>query len=150
MSFEEFFEEFKEELSKDFRRDRYLQCVILRSKKAIGTIYAYGVNRTDGYAFITVYVISDHERRGCGVEAFALFLLYLFQELSLYKVYVEVYSYNKHSLSCLKNAGFVEEGRFRGHRLYNKKRHDLVRLTFFRDELPRLEKFVERCLTKKK
>lgn len=141
-------EEFKEELSRDFKRDRYLQCLILGGDRAIGTIYAHGVNQTDGHAFITTYLAPDYEKIGYGAEAFALFLFYLFQELQLYKVYTEVYSYNEHPLRCLKDTGFVEEGRFKGHRLYQRERYDLVRLSFFRDELPRLKKFVGR-LTRK-
>jgi len=142
------FEEFKKELSRDFNRDRHLQCIIVRNDRPIGTIYAYGLNKTDGYVFITTYLTSDCERAGYGAEAFALFMLYLFQNLHLFKIYAEVYSYNEHPLSCLKNAGFIEEGRFRGHRLHNGERCDLTRLAFFREELPRLEKFVERLTGK--
>ena len=85
---------------------------------------------------------------GYGAEAFALFMLHLFENLDLHKVYAEVYSYNEFSLSCLKSAGFVEEGRFKGHRLLNGKRHDLVRLAFFSTELPRLRRFIDRLVVR--
>lgn len=142
------FDEFKKEITMDFKRDRHLQCLILKEKRPIGTIYSYNLNRTDGYVFVTIYLKADYERIGYGVEAFAIFLLHLFQTLQLYKIYAEVYSYNKHSLDCLREAGFVEEGSFKGHRLHQGRRYDLIRLALLQKELPRLENFVSR-LTKK-
>ena len=139
--------EFSKELDGDLKRDRHLQCLILLRDKPIGTIFAYGLNRTDGYVYVTTYIDDTQEKSGYGAEAFALFILHLFKSLELYKIYADVYSHNTHSLKCLKNAGFVEEGRFMGHRLYQNKRYDLVRLSFFRYDFQRLEQFVSR-LTK--
>ena len=134
--------DFEKEIEFDFGRDRYLQCMIFKREKPVGTIYSYNLNRTDGYVFVTIYIVGDYEKRGYGVEAFALFLFHLFQTIQLYKVYVEVYSYNQHSLDCLKKAGFIEEGRFKGHRFYQNQRHDLIRFAFFRKDLLNLKKFI--------
>ena len=40
------FSEFEEELKQDLNRDRFMQCLIQKGDKPIGTIYAYNVNRT--------------------------------------------------------------------------------------------------------
>lgn len=138
------FDEFKKEIANDFKRDRHLQCLILKEKIPIGTIYAYNLNRTDGYVFVTIYIVAGYEKAGFGSESFATFLLHLFQSLLLHKIYVEVYSYNKHSLDCLRRAGFVEEGRFKEHRLHQGERHDLIRLAFFRKEIARFKNFIDR------
>jgi RimJ/RimL family protein N-acetyltransferase len=129
------FGKFKEELISDFQKDRHIQCMIRLTKKPIGTIYSYNLNKTDGYVFVTTYLEIGNERKGYGAVAFSLFVNFLFQSLDLYKVYCDVYSYNTESLKVLKNAGFVEEGIFKGHRLLNSKRYDLVRLAFFREML---------------
>lgn len=138
------FDEFKKEIAMDLKRDRHLQCLILKEKIPIGTIYSYNLNRTDGYVFVTIYIVASYEKAGFGTESFAIFLFYLFQSLSLHKIYVEVYSYNKHSLACLKKAGFVEEGIFKEHRLHQNKRYDLVRLAFFQKEISRFKNFIDR------
>lgn len=142
-------EDFTSELSADFAKDRYLQFLIIRRGVPIGTIYAYGVNQTDKYAYITVFLFKDYERFfGYGVESFAIFTLFLFRKLDLYKVYTEAYSYNEHSITCLTRAGFTEEGRFVGHRMHQSVRYDLVRFSFFARELWKLEAFVNRLLRK--
>jgi RimJ/RimL family protein N-acetyltransferase len=142
--------EFRREIAKDFSRDRYLQCIISRKNEAIGTIYAYGLNRSDGHVFVTTYVKPGYEKSGSGAEAFILFVYHLFESLSLYKVYSEVYSYNQHSLSCLKNGGFIEEGRFVGHRLHAGQRFDLVRLSLFRERVAQWKGVVSNLLRQTK
>lgn len=137
-------DEFDEELSADFSQDRHKQYLIFNQDVPVGTIYSYGLNHTDGHVYISIYIVPECERSGYGAEAFALFLWYLFESLSLYKVYTDAYSYNEHSISCLRHAGFVEEGRFKGHRIYCGERYDLIRLAFSQDEIPRLEKYVTR------
>mgnify|MGYP003393517102 CR=1 FL=1 len=141
-------DEFRSELSYDFSRDRHLQFMIVRKGECIGTIYSYSLNRTDGHAFVTTYVAKDWRDKGCGAEAMAIFLEYLFREYGLYKVYAEVYSYNLESIRALTSGKFVEEGRFCGHRLHNGERHDLIRLTFFRSQLKDFAALVKK-LTKR-
>ena len=139
-------EDFRRELASDFNRDRCLQCMILHRGIAIGTIYAYGMNHTDRYAFVTTYLTASAEHRGYGAEAFVFFVEYLFEQLDLYKIYSEVYEYNTHSLSCLRNAGlFSEEGRFKGHRKIGNQRYDLIRFACFRVDLPRIIAWTERA-----
>lgn len=138
------FDEFVAELHRDFQNDRSYQCLIARGNDYIGTLYCYNLNRTDGFTFFTIYMAAAYRRCGYGAEATALFLSYLFTEYHLYKIYAEAYSYNEGSLRALLSGGFVEEGRFRQHRLHNGKRHDLIRLAFFRKQLVRLNAFVTR------
>ncbi len=133
-------EEFLEELHFDFHRDRVDQFLIHEAESglAVGTIYAYNLNKTDGHVYATIYLAREFENQGYGIEAFQLFGFYLFQHYDLHKLYVEAYEYNSHSLHCLKKGGFVEEGRFREHRLVNGTRHDLIRLAFFKKQLPKI------------
>ena len=138
------FEKYEEELLGDLKRDRHIQCLILKNDLVIGTIYDYGLNLTDGYVFVTIFLEKEFEGRSYGPEAFALFTLFLFENFPLYKIYMDVYSYNQQSLDTIKTAGFIEEGRFQGHRLYNGRRYDLVRFAFFRTRLLELKDFVRR------
>ena len=138
------YDEYREEMRRDLAKDRHLQCVILHGSKVIGTIFSYGMNRTDGYTFITTYIEDAYDKKGYGAEAFALFSLHLFRSSDLYKIYTEAYSYNAHSIKCIQRAGLREEGRFVGHRTYDGRRYDLIRFALFIDQLPSLEKFVGR------
>ena len=129
--------EFLDELRSDFKNDRCIQFVIFEndSRIALGTVYAYGLNQTDGHVFGTIYLDDKRTNKGYGIEAFRLFGQHIFELYGLHKLYAEVYAYNQHSLYLLKKAGFVEEGCFKEHRLMNGVRHDLIRLSFFRTQL---------------
>jgi RimJ/RimL family protein N-acetyltransferase len=132
------FDEFYQELKRDFERDRYSQMIIRlkRSNAPIGTVYCYNLNREHGFAFVTIFLEDQFQRKGFGIEAFGSFLCWLFDSLpELYKVYAEVYEINEHSISCLTRAGFEIEGRFKEHTVLNCKRCDLMRLAFYRRQL---------------
>lgn len=137
-------EEFKTELTSDLGKDRHTQFLIVRSGEYIGTMYSYNYNRTDGHAFVTTFLCGLWRNRGCGAEAMIVFLEYLFREFGLYKVYADVYTYNRESLNALTSGGFTEEGRFRGHRLYGGERYDLVRLAFYRSQIAGFANLVQK------
>lgn len=144
------FENFVSELRRDFERDRHIQLVIELKKKPdiVGTIYSYNLNLVDGHAFLTIYLEEKYERKGYGPEAVAIFLDYLFNTLPLNKVYFEVYDYNKLSLSTLRTAGFVEEGRFKEHRFVGGKRYDLLRFAVYRKDFTKHERFINKLKKK--
>ncbi len=127
-------QEFEAELRMDLSRDRHCQFMVVKRGKRIGTVFSYGLNRTDGHAFVTIYFPRKWRRKGYGAEAMVALLEYLFRECQLYKVYAEVYAYNSESLDALRTAGFIEEGRFHGHRLHSGERFDLVRFALFRTQ----------------
>ena len=129
------FEEFARELREDIARDRPLQLVIERDSRSVGTIYAYGLNLTDGFSFFTVFMDSQTRGRGLGAAASVLFLEFLFRRYGLFKVYADVYSYNSTALQTLRRAGFRTEGEFYGHRRVGDQRHDVVRLAYYREQI---------------
>jgi RimJ/RimL family protein N-acetyltransferase len=99
------FEQFGKEIQNDLGKDRHTQLIAYRKKNSIpvGTIWTYKMNPTDGHVFITTFVESAYEKSGYGVEMFAAIIYSLFTTLpALNKIYTEVYSYNKHSLSIMK------------------------------------------------
>lgn len=126
---------FQAELQCDLKKDRHRQFLIVRKGELIGTLYSYNLNRTDGYAFVTIFIAEQWRSGGYGAQAMIVFLEYLFREHGLHKVYAEAYSYNSESLRALSSGGFVEEGRFVDHRLLREKRYDLVRFAFFKRQV---------------
>lgn len=137
-------DEFQKELQSDFSRDRHLQFMIVRKNEYIGTLYSYNLNQTDGHAFVTIFIAEAWRDKGYGAEAMVIFLEHLFREYELHKVYTEAYSYNLESLHALVSGKFVEEGKFQGHRLYQGKRHDLIRMAFFRSQVKDFSQLVKR------
>lgn len=134
------YEQYVEEMEWKIKHQVFTQLVITRRNDpaAVGTIYAYDTNFTDGYTFITVYLMPTCTRIGFGTEASQLFIDYLFAYLPLRKIYTEVFAYNQRSLAVMRAAGLQEEGCFRAHRWFNGMYHDLYRFALYSKDWPEI------------
>ena len=143
------FDEFAAELKADFAIDRHIQLMIekVANNSVVGTIYSYNAQFVDGHCWITIYIEPDKTGVGFGAEAVALMLAYLFSYFGFHKIYTDVYDYNEASVSNMESGSFVEEGRFKEHRFFAGKRHDMVRYAIYSSQLPRIQQFITR-LTK--
>jgi RimJ/RimL family protein N-acetyltransferase len=129
-------EQFGFEINNDLKKDRFLQVMVLtKNGDHVGTLYAYRYIRADGTIYVTTYIDPEYRHYNYGVEALSLFVKYLFESIGIFKVYVEVYSYNESVIRMLKLAGFVEEGCFNKHRNLNGKRYDMYVLAFYKSNL---------------
>jgi len=140
------FDRFEDEMKEEFRRGRQLQFIIelKRTDEQIGTIFTHNWSSVDGYVFINTYVTKEFERAGHGAEASILLLLYMFDFFGVNKIYFEAFVYNDLSISTIRTAGLVEEGRFREHRFYKDERHDVLRFAIYRDGLGKFRRIIER------
>ena len=120
--------EFETEIQEDFTADRHEQYMICQAKtdEPMGTIFSYGFDPVNGHVSITTYLSDGNHGLSYGPEAFLLFIAHLFEAYNLFKIYTEVYDYNDLSLRTMLKGGFIEEGRFKGHRLYKEGRCDLL------------------------
>ncbi len=140
-------DEFQKEILGDFKRDRYCQMMVKKKSDntLVGTVYCYGLNRQDGHAFVTIYIDELFQRKGYGVETFALFVEYLFEDIvELHKVYVDVYEYNRHSLECVVGGGLKQEGRFVEHKQVGSVRYDMLRFALYRNSMGDFGRIVKR------
>jgi RimJ/RimL family protein N-acetyltransferase len=134
------FADFGREIYKDLSQDRFLQVLAVSKKEVpMGTLYAYRFNETDRTVFVTTYFSPEYRNFGHGVNALVLLSRYLFHEVGIYKLYMEVYSYNKGVVNMLQRVGFKEEGCLKKHRLRNGERHDLHLLAFYEEDLKNLK-----------
>ena len=145
--------DFTKEIKREFERNRHLQFIIRRKDKdiPIGTMFSFNFNPIDGYVFVNVYIDSEEENKGYGVEAIVLFVHYLFIFLPIRKVCFEIFSYNNLSLSTMQNGskyGFCEEGRFREHRFFNGNYYDVFRFAIHRNSIDKITKIGQRLRKK--
>ena len=143
------FESFIKEIKREFERNRHLQFIVSRkdTNKPIGTIFSFNFNPVDGYVFVNIYIDSEEENKGYGVEGIVLFVYYLFMFFPVRKICFEIFSYNNLSLSTMQNGsryGFCEEGRFKEHRFFNGKHYDVFRFAIFRNSTDKISKLLER------
>mgnify|MGYP001582364459 CR=1 FL=1 len=146
------FDAFSKELKREFERNRHMQFIVERKNEgsSIGTIYSFNLNQVDGYIFVNIYIDEVYENMGYGAEAVTLLVCYLFKFLPIHKIYFEAFEYNGLSVSTLRNAGFQEEGRFKEHRFFDGKRHDVFRFAAYRSSLQKLEPLLRRFQNRKR
>lgn len=127
--------QFKKELNSDFNSDRLLQAMIFASQKPIGTIFSYGYNSHDLYCFVTTFISDGNQNFGFGLKSFILFCNYHFEKYNLYKIYADIYEYNKFSLDLFKKKNIAIEGVFKNQKLINGKRYDVYRFAIYKSDI---------------
>lgn len=75
-----------------------------------------------------------HQSKGYGKEALALILQYAFCELNLYRVGLDVISYNTRAIAAYERVGFQVEGQLRGCIYRDGVRYDRVYMGITRPE----------------
>lgn len=115
-----------------------------KNKKPVGVLYTFSYNKSDGYMFLNVFLDKDCRKVGYGVEACSLAICYIFDSLSVYKIYCDAYSSNYKCISMMKGMGLEQEGLLKGHRLYKGKRYDVIRFAVYRQNLQRINGFLQR------
>ena len=81
----------------------------------IGVVQAYDVNLADGWCFVLSYVTPEYRSQRVGLEATVGFWDYLFTQMNLRKIYMDVVESNTgwlRGVPGLEIGLFHEEGRF--------------------------------------
>jgi RimJ/RimL family protein N-acetyltransferase len=104
------------------------------SEKPIGTIFIHDQNFDDEYASISAYLIPEERKKTYGMEAYFLTFNYVFSELPIRKLYMDVFSYNFESIKLIEKVGFNLEGKFIDHRKIENGFADQLRYSFFKKD----------------
>lgn len=98
-----------------------------------GFVHSYQFRLGDGHCKICVYIDKPYRSRGVGGLALVKFLHILFRDYPLRKVILEIFDYNKQSLTSNLQAGFEEEGCIKGYRYFGGDYYDLHILSMDRN-----------------
>jgi RimJ/RimL family protein N-acetyltransferase len=128
----------KEGIEKEQREEANSIAFIVRTlddEKLIGFVAFDGINWQHGDTFVAIGIGDPAYRgNGYGTDAMRVMLRYGFMELNLYRVQLNVFSYNERAIKSYLKAGFVMEGRMRGMLLRAGQRWDSVYMSVLRDE----------------
>ncbi|WP_020616878.1 GNAT family N-acetyltransferase [Paenibacillus daejeonensis] len=109
------------------------------SEEYIGQIDLFEIDWKNRMAEMGIVIgnPADHGR-GYGREAIGILQQFVFHELNLHRLQLEVHEDNAAALACYRHCGFREEGRLRD-RHYRKGRYtDLVLMSLLRHEYEQL------------
>jgi RimJ/RimL family protein N-acetyltransferase len=125
-------DEFEHEQKND-ASNRHQQFIVVHCahQEIVGLVYSFSFNATDSTVMFGIFIKDSYQLTQCSAIATVLFIKYLFDDLNIRKVSVDIYSYNMKSLVPCKKLGFEEEGVFKEHRYLRGKFHDVHRLALF-------------------
>ena len=107
----------------------------LADDNLIGFVAFDGIDWRNGDTYIAIGIGEPAYRgKGYGTDALRVMLRYGFNELNLWRVQLNVFSYNERAINTYLKTGFVVEGRQRGMMLREGRRWDFVYMSVLRDE----------------
>jgi RimJ/RimL family protein N-acetyltransferase len=107
----------------------------LADDRMIGFVAFDGIDWPHSAAFVAIGIGDPAYRgNGYGTDAMRVMLRYGFQELNLYRVQLNTFSYNERAVKSYLKAGFVSEGLQRGMLLRDGQRWDYIYMGLLRDE----------------
>ena len=103
------YDEFHEEFSTDSACHKY-QYLVEKKETGMPVGFAYVDTFSEQYksCFINLFIDEPFEKKGYGVDAFVVFVLFLFQHAGLKKLFAHAFDFNDHSLSCIRHIGMRE------------------------------------------
>lgn len=107
----------------------------------IGDLSIMDINEDDRKAGFRI-ALSNMEvtGKGYGTEAIKLILPYVFEDLKLNRLQLEVYSHNPRAIRAYEKCGFVKEGVLRQSLYYNGKYSDEIMMSIIKEDYEKMQK----------
>lgn len=96
-----------------------------------------GVNEVDwknSNCCVGIFLGKPYWSSGYGTEAMKILVNFIFKEMNLNRIYLNVYSFNNRAITSYKKAGFKIEGRLREHIFRFGSYHDEIIMGILRRE----------------
>jgi RimJ/RimL family protein N-acetyltransferase len=104
--------------------------------EALGFVRLYGIHLGQGFAFLETAIVNRLAlRRGWGVTASRLLLMYAQDLLGLRRIEAKAYDYNRLSINALRRNGFKQEGVLRGAAVHHGVACDIAVFGILDDEM---------------
>ena len=118
------FSEFENWFCSQFRTWHDFFTITDGTNNIIGYVYTYQFRELAGTCKVCIDLLPAYRYSGIGAVCSIKFISYLFNVYPMRKLYAEVYSYNKKSVSLCRKMGAIEEGCLKEYRYYNSKFED--------------------------
>lgn len=107
----------------------------LDDDRLVGMTRLYDIEGHHGTAVLGLSIGREGEwGKGYGTDASRVTIRYGFQELNLYRIWLDVFGYNDRAQALYRRLGFTEEGRLREHFERDGRRHDVILMGLLRPE----------------
>lgn len=104
----------------------------------LGSCHTMWLNWKNRTTYLAVYIGNpDYRSKGYGTEALKLFLNFLFNELGLRKVKLNVFTFNMRAVRCYEKCGFKVDGINKKELYRNGEYHDNIAMSITKEEFER-------------
>ena len=109
-------------------------------EKYIGGCGIHDIDWKNSVAHIGIFIgHRNYRNNGYGTESISLLLDFVFNQTTLNKIMLEVFSFNKRAINSYKKNGFIEEGRLRENIFRNGEYHDEIIMGILRREYEKMK-----------
>lgn len=119
-----------------FMKDTYNFAI--EAKDTCKYIGGCGINEIDWKNSIATIGImigdKDYWSRGYGTDAMKLLIKFIFEQMNINKVKLNVYSFNERAIKCYLKTGFTQEGVLREELFRDGKYHDIIIMGILKNE----------------
>ena len=109
--------------------------MVLSQGQPVGLVFDYERALEDGHTKVAAMLVEEQCGRGAGVISTALFAQWLFQNLPLRKLYLDVFEFNKPVIRMMEKLNVRKEMQRSEHRYWNGRHWDQYGFSFFREDL---------------
>lgn len=119
-------------------KDGYSFAIESKQGEFIGTCHTMSLNMKNGTTYIAIFIgHPEYRSKGYGTEAMKLLLNFLFNEVGLRKVKLNVFDFNKRAIRCYEKSGFKVEGIYKQEIYRYGEYHDNFAMAATRDDFNR-------------
>ncbi|MEB2301493.1 GNAT family N-acetyltransferase [Lysinibacillus xylanilyticus] len=110
------------------------------SNELIGSCGVYGINWKNSTCFVGISIGEQWHGKGLGTDAMNTLIHFIFNYISINKIKLQVFSFNKGAIRSYEKCGFTKEGSLRNELFRFGQFHDVLLFGLLREEWTQLEK----------
>jgi diamine N-acetyltransferase len=114
--------------------DKVLDFIIFYNSKKVGRIYIYNIDFLNEKGEFGIVLEKNYSGKGIAFKASKLLLNYVFKNLKINKINLEVLSDNTKAINLYKKIGFKQEGYFKEEIYKNGEFKDVIRMAYHKSE----------------
>lgn len=104
------------------------------SNELIGSCGVYGINWKNSTCFVGISIGEQWHGKGLGTDAMKTLIHFIFNYISINKIKLQVFSFNKGAIRSYEKCGFTKEGTLRNEIFRFGQFHDVVLFGLLRED----------------
>jgi RimJ/RimL family protein N-acetyltransferase len=133
------YDEFCDEFIQDTNARKFQFLIVKKDTgEPVGLTFVHTYSEEYKSCFLNIFISEPFERKGYGTDVFVQFVLFLFNQMGLKKVFVQASDHNVHSIACIRKIGMRELAGNVEKKIYAGKEHDILCFAADQNLVPRL------------